>query len=172
MPYIPVNSDNWEIPHPDPSRKYRWISAKPERMSLWLRSYGAIPGYRLERGTSIDATKSLCQKLFGTDDLVNLSTNRIEYGYNVLASIPIEEAVRRGVERMTAVMAELNSAKDEFLAKGEELKERGIRTFVEPEEETASRREFHTRDDRPVSGQTGVGKSPVLRRKTRRARAS
>ena len=172
MPYIPVNSDNWEIPHPDPSRKYRWLSAKPERLSLWLRAYGAIPGYSLERGADINATKALCQKLFGTEDLVNLSTNRIEYGYNVLASIPIEEAVRRDAERIASMQAQLDSAEDEFLTKGEELKARGIRTFVEPVEETASRREFHTRDDRPVSGQTGVGKSPALRRKTRRARAS
>jgi hypothetical protein len=175
MPYVPASTDHWEVPNPDPARHYRWLSRTPEKLSMWLRAYGKIPGYRLERGPNLDATKQLCERLFGSEDLVNLATNRIEFGDNALASIPIEEYHRRKAERMDEALSKIESATDEYLAQTEELASKGIKTFIEPEEETASRREFHTRENRPVSGQTGVGRSPGLRSRTRtrpRARAT
>lgn len=105
MPYSPPNVDPFTIPTPDPTRHYRWLSDDPRRLALWLRSYGSIPGYRLE-------PRENAEKLGLSLDYVNEATGRIRYGYNVLASIPIEEYERRVRERLDEQLEKIGSAKE------------------------------------------------------------
>ena len=165
MPYAGPSynlMDPWGVPNPDPARRYRWIATDPRRLSLWLRSYGEVPGYSLVQGASIKDTKALAERLGLSDRLVDAS-NRIVYGHNVLADIPVEEYERRVSERVDEQLDKLASAKDEFHAKAEGL--HGIKTFEQTPEETADRKEFHQREpgDRPFVGQAGQGTSPLLR---------
>jgi len=169
VPYIPQGSDPWVIPNPDPTRKYRWLDARPQKLGLWLRSHGSIPGYSLDRRETVDKTRAHAESLGLPADLVDANLNRISYGLNVLGSIPIEEYERRQAEHLDDQVEKLSAQEDAYHAKIDGI--RGVRSFKEPIEETAERREFHTRSDRPISGQTGVGPSPNMRR-VRRASAS
>jgi hypothetical protein len=56
MPYLPPNEDVWSIPNPEAGRHYRWLNMRPDRLGLWLRSYGNIPGYRLEQKETVAKT--------------------------------------------------------------------------------------------------------------------
>jgi len=168
MPYIPQGEDAWAVPNPQPGRHYRYLSTKPEKLGLWLRSFGSRPGYSLERGATIEDTKKLADLLGVGAEMVDENINRIMYGNNVLASIPMEEYIRRRKE-LGAIDAEKEAAaKEAFHVAGDKP---GIKTFERTEEEHIDRKRIATRGDRPFSGQTGRGKSPHLRTRARRASA-
>ena len=169
MPYIPQGTDPWVVPNPQPGRHYRYISSKPERLSLWLRSYGDRPGYSLERGATVEDTKKIAVSLGLSEEQVDLNLNRIMYGHNVLASIPEEEYRKRTAEFAKTTNDKVGNAKEAFHAVGDDLP--GITTFERTEEEHNDRKRIATRSDRPISGQTGRGTSPHLRTRARRASA-
>lgn len=161
MPWIEPGRDPWGIPNPDTSRHYRWVSNKPERLMLWLKSYGSTPGYTLEQKATLDKTREHAIALGLPPEYVNENTNRIEYGLNTLASIPMEERDRRIKLKLDELIERRQASVDEFHAKGDELP--GVRTFEEHPEQTQDRKKFATRTERPFSGQSGVGTSPNLR---------
>jgi hypothetical protein len=136
---------------------------RPDRLGLWLRSYGNIPGYRLEQKETVAKTKEHAVNLGLPADMVDTALNRISYGMNVLASIPDAEYVRRMEEKLEEQLDKIDASKEQFHEKGSTLP--GVRTFEEHPKETADRKGFATRTDRPFSGQTGVGASPALRRR-------
>lgn len=166
MPYVPLDRDIWEIPNPEAGRHYRWIAGYGDRLAQWLRSYGDRPGYQLVQGTTLEETRKIAEKLGLSAHNVDVNTNRITNGKNILASIPMEEYERRQAEFKRMEEAQRGAAVDNFHATGENL--RGVRTFEEHPDQTADRKAFHTRDDRPMSGQTGIGTSPVLKQRGRR----
>ena len=168
MPYIPQGADPWEVTHPQPGRHYRYISSTPEKLGLWLRSFGDRPGYALERGATVKDTKELAIKLGLSAEQVDTNLNRIGYGHNVLASIPMEEYLRRRRELGEKVDTRESDAKEAFLATADELP--GVTAFERSPDEHKDRKRIATREDRPFSGQSGVGSSPHL--KPRRTRAN
>lgn len=167
MPYIPQGQDPWLIPNPNPERHYRYLSSKPEKLGLWLRSFGDRPGYALERGATVEATKALAVELGLSEEMVDLNLNRIGYGHNVLASIPMEEYLRRQGELIGMKDEAIGAAKEEFHATVDELP--GVKSFERTPDEHKDRKRVATREDRPISGQTGRGTSPHLRTQRRRA---
>jgi hypothetical protein len=146
-------SDPWEIPTPDPSRSYRWLSDDPKRLSLWLRSFGDVQGFVLEPDAN-------CDKLGLPDSYRNRATGRITYGHNILASIPMEQHKRREAEKIEETLERIYDAKQAFHAVGDALP--GVTTFEEHPDESADRKRIATRPDRPFSGQSGRGDSPVF----------
>ena len=146
--------DPFFIPKEDPTRHYRWLSDDPRRLSLWLRSYGDVPGYELE---PVDN----CERLGLPESYKHSLSGRIVMGHNVLASIPKEEHERRVKELLDEGLERLAAAKEEVHAKAEGLP--GVRSFEEHPDATADRKAYHTREDRPFSGQAGRGKSPHLK---------
>ena len=167
MPYMPQGVDPWVIPTPEPGRKYRWISSKPEKLGQWLRSYGDRPGYALVRGKTIEDTKRKAVELGLSDEMVDLNMNRIAYGHNILASIPIEEYVLRDNELINMKNSAIGAAKENFHAVVDSIP--NVTSFERTPDEHKDRKRIATRPDRPVSGQAGVGTSPHL--KTPRNRA-
>ncbi len=152
MPFMTV--DPFMIPSPDPTRHYRWLSDNPRRLSMWLRSYGTVSGYALEPAAN-------CEKLGLPESYGQKATGRIVMGDNILASVPLEEFHQRQRDNIDAQLERLAAVKEEFHAQGEMLP--GIRTFEEDPEQTADRKRYHTRPDRPFSGQAGRGNSPVFK---------
>ena len=169
MPYVPRGQDPWLIPNPAPGRHYRYISSKPEKLGLWLRSFGDRPGYALERGATVEATKKLAVQLGLSEEQVDVALNRIGYGHNVLASIPIEEYVRRTSELSAQNAENIGAAKEAYHAAVDEIP--GVTSFERSPEEHEDRKRVATRPDRPFSGQTGVGRSPHLKPPRTRALA-
>lgn len=152
---------NWQIPNPDPTRAYRWVADNPKRLNLMLMSWGEHCGYSIVQGGTLEETRAKAEALGFSVHLVD-ARNRIVFGDAVLCDIPIEEAIHRDQARV-----------DEQLEKVYEIEQRvhetadnipGIRTYVQDPEETADRKRFAS-EDRPFSGQTGVGKSPAFRSK-------
>lgn len=167
MPYAgPTDNpmDPWGIPRPASDRQYRWLSTDPRRLSMWLRAYGDIPGYDLVQGASLEDTRKLADQLGLSRRLVDAS-NRIVYGHNVLAHIPLEEHHRRQREQINEQLDKITQAKDQFLADADGL--HGVTPFEEHPEETQDRKQFNTREpgEAPFVGQAGVGKSPMIRRR-------
>lgn len=165
MPWIPQRHDAWLVSTPAPDRHYRWLSTKPEKLGLWLRSYADRPGYALERKATVEQTMELSVKLGLGAEMVDKALNRIMYGHNVLASIPMEEYILRQGELLGKSDDALSEARDEYRATLDALP--GVTSFERSEEEHDDRRRIATREDRPVSGQAGVGTSPHLRTKPR-----
>ena len=161
MPWQPQGVDPWFIPNPDPERHYRYISSKPEKLGQWLRSYGDRPGYSLERGATVEATKALAVKLGLSAEQVDVNLNRIAYGHNILASIPMDEYLRRQNELLNMTKDSIGASKEEFHATVDAIP--GVKSFERSPEEHKDRKRVATRSDRPISGQTGVGTSPHLR---------
>lgn len=166
MPWVEPKADLWLIPNEDPTRHYRWISMKPSRLSAWLRSFGDVPGYRLECGKDLAATEALCERLGLPGSMIDKNLNRIVVGDCCLASIPREEFERRERIRLADVQERLDSSEEEALARANELP--GVKMYKEHPAVSADKKEFHTRSDRPFSGQTGVGDSPQFRRSAAR----
>lgn len=165
MPYIPQGADPWLIPTPDSSRHYRWLNSNPMRLGLWLRAFGSVPGYRLERGATIEDTKRIADTLGLSAESVDLATNRIAYGHNVLASIPIEEYARRSAAQVDEQLEKIAEVEDSAFANIDNIK--GVRAFKEHPDEMKERERHAVRGmtgSRPLSGQTGVGTSPGLRK--------
>ena len=155
--------DPYFIPKPDPTRHYRWLSDDPKRLGMWLRSFGDVPGYRLEAGPTLADTVAIAEKLGYNDSYVDKLKNRITFGYNVLASIPIEEHDLRVRYRVEDQMEQLAAAEDQMFAKFDNIK--GVRARKDAVENFQDEKRFHTREDRPFSGQAGSGVSPALRRR-------
>lgn len=149
--------DPYYIPNKDPNLHYRWISDAPTKLGLWLRSYGSRPGYTLVQGATIEETQKIAEEHGLTAQYVT-AANRIAYGQNVLAAIPREEHERRVAEQVAEQRSKLAAAKDAFHAEGDNIP--GIRTFEDHPENLDDKRKFAEREDRPFSGQTGVGASP------------
>lgn len=160
MPYQRPIDDPWSIPNPKPGRHYRWLAADPRRLSLWLRSYGDIPGYSLVQGKTKQETISKAEEL-GYDASWVDANNRISFGHNVLADIPVEEYHRRTKERIDEQLDKINEATNKVYELTEPVK--GVEPFIEHPDETQARKEFSKREDRPFSGQAGRGKSPNLK---------
>jgi len=170
MPYAgPTDrlQDPWAIPNPQPGRYYRWISTDPRRMSMWLRNFGDIPGYSLVQGSTVAETIALAEKLGYSASMVDAS-NRISYGFNCLADIPVEEHERRVREKVDEQLEKVNAAREAFHASVEGL--HGVKSFEQDPEEFVDRKNFARRGpgERPFVGQAGQGASPLMRARARR----
>lgn len=155
MPYSPQGVDPFSIPRPDPTRHYRWLSDDPRRLALWLRQHGDHPGYQLvtpEEGEAIGLGA----------DYVNLATGRIRYGFNVLASIPIEEYHRRVRERLDEQLDRQQAAREGFLASTDHIK--GVDAFIREPAEHFDRKEHATR---PSNNRTFVSTNQRNHRRDR-----
>lgn len=138
MPYQPRNADPFSIPNPDPGRHYRWLADDPKRLGLWLRSYGDCPGYRLEVG------EETCARLgFETQFMLD-PMKRIRYGFNVLASIPIEEWERRQRERLDEQIEKFNAPLEKFAAAVDNIP--GARARFDDAETFEDKKKFNTRE--------------------------
>jgi hypothetical protein len=147
MPYTPSSQiDPWFIPHPEEGRAYRWISADIRRLDGHLRSYGDIPGYRLECRNTPEETLALCEKLGLPSTYVNKARNRIEYGDNILASIPDVERVRRFHESLEDTRQRLDQPKEKFYGQVESTP--GMRVYEKPLEEHLDRKRHANREGR------------------------
>jgi hypothetical protein len=163
MPYTPQTGDLFGVPTPETGRHYRWLSTRPEKLSGWLRSFGTIPGYRLERGATLDRTKERCTALGLPVECVNEATNRIEFGFNVLASIPLEEHERRTSEKRSIERSREGQVEDSFRATIDRVP--GATARIDVAEEFEARKQHAVREDRPFSGQSGTDDSPQFRRR-------
>lgn len=163
MPYFPAQKgDPYFIPKKDASRHYRYVSADPRRLGGWLMSFGDIPGYTLIQGATVAETIAKAKALGLPESYVNKVDNRIQIGLNILADIPIAEHFRRVKEKIDERIESLQAAKDSFHETADRLKGVHSREFADGQAE--DEKEFHTREDRPFSGQAGIGRSPVLER--------
>ena len=154
MPVNRIDADPFFIPKPDSTRHYRWISDDPKRLALWLRSIGDSPGYKLERGDTVKATQALAEKLGFSPDYVDRGKNCIRFGFNLLASIPVEERDKR-VEYLQRMQTEqLDAAQDQFLSDADRM--RGVKGFIKDPAEVQDQKKHALREDRPFSGQTGT----------------
>ena len=147
MPYVPNrNTDVFYIPNPEPGRAYRFISSDIRRLAGHLRSYGDIPGYRIEQGNSVEETKKLCEKLGLPIEYVVAARNRIEYGDVILASIPDVEKVRRFHESLEHTRDRLDQSKDKFYGQVEST--RGMKVYERDLAEHQDRKRHAERDGR------------------------
>lgn len=155
-------NDPWAIPNPDPTRHYRWISSDPRRLSLWLRSWGTVPGYSLVQGDSIDETRRLAEKLGFHASIVD-TANRISFGFNVLADIPREEYERRVKEKVDEQLEKVAQTRESFHEAVDKI--HGVKSFEQDPEEFEDRKKFNRRGagERPFVGQAGRGASPFMR---------
>ena len=164
MPIQRTTHDAFHIPNKDPNRHYRWISADRKKLAMWLRSLGDSPGYRLEQGASAKETLALCTQLGLPAQYVDAARNVIRNGDLFLASVSVEEydkriafLVRMGQDRQQA-------AREDFLAQADATP--GVTAVTDEPEEFMEKKAHAEREDRPVSGQSGVGTSPALKKKT------
>jgi len=146
-------ADPFLIPNPDSTRHYRWISDNPQRMAMWLRSVGDQPGYQLVQGATVPDTMKLAEKLGLSGMLVDKGRNFIRVGFNVLASIPVEEYVLRQQYLLQQGKEQLDDAKDNFLGTADAIP--GVKGIIKDPEEMLDEKKVKTRTDRPFAGQVG-----------------
>jgi hypothetical protein len=157
MPIQRITADPYMIPNPDSTRHYRWLSDDPKRLALWLRSLGDSPGYRVERGDTVDATGELAEKLGFAIDYVDKSRNCIRFGFNILASIPVEEHEARMEYMAQQQYDAISSAEDSFMAEADRVP--GVRGIKRDPEEHKDRKSHAAREGRPFAGQVSGRRS-------------
>jgi hypothetical protein len=138
----------------DPSLHYRWVRNKPERYEQLFIPHGDRPGYSIVQGTSIESTRELAIKLFGTESAQGLvdERNRIKYGDLILASIPKVEYEQR-LEELRENDRRTRQSIDE--AYRDSLDRRGVRALVAELGEFEDRKSFATRESNNRVGYTG-----------------
>lgn len=164
MAYYPRGYDWSAIPNPDPTRHYRWVASQPaRRLADRLRTYGAIPGYRIENRAypkpvgdvaEKDTTWGLARQLgLDPEAYVNVAQNRIQYDDSILASIPLAEYERRVAELREDEADRQSGIDDSYMAS---VEGRGIRPFKKPIEEIADRAAFAAR---PTNNRVSMNRS-------------
>lgn len=143
MPYQPLSGGGLDVPKKDPNYHYRWLDyMNKDNLKMHLRSHGAYPPFAILQGLTVDKTKEICIEHGMPVEYVSASKNWIEWGYCVLARIPMSEFLRRRAEATSRARSLNDQANEAYLNSAEGIK--GVTPIIREMEEHEDRKRFET----------------------------